>query len=175
MLGSSSQCKRLVSPREPVLGPVALLSSGCVPAWLMCSLLCRALLPEVTACPWPQAGSVFVLGTGTLPSAGAVHGPTQCLCVCECECRHASSCLLLPPEENSLQTEQGLGEGALKALTVGFPLLMFFLLLFCLLGILPVLYIYIYLCICYIFLPPCCCLYAVPFVVQSTGAGRCDL
>lgn len=42
----------------------------------------------------------------------------------------------------------------MKALTVGFPLLMFFLLVFCLLGILPVLYIYV----CYILLPPCCCL-----------------
>lgn len=88
--------------------------------------------------------------------------------LCVCEHRHASSCLLLPPKENRLQTEQGLGEGALKALTVGFPLLMFFLLVFCLLGILPVLYMCIYVIYC-------CFLYAAPFVVYSTGAGRCDL
>lgn len=72
----------------------------------------------------------------------------QWLCVCVCEHRHASSCLLLPPKENRLQTEQGLGEAALEALTVGFPLLMFFLLVFCLLGILPVLYMCIYVIYC---------------------------
>lgn len=68
--------------------------------------------------------------------------------LCVCEHRHASSCLLLPPKENRLQTEQGLGEAALEALTVGFPLLMFFLLVFCLLGILPVLYMCIYVIYC---------------------------
>lgn len=71
----------------------------------------------------------------------------------------AQARILMPassPKGKRLQIEQGLGEGALKALTVDFPLLMIFLLVFCLLGILPVpdictLYIVVslLLCVCY--------------------------
>lgn len=81
------------------------------------------------------------------------------VCVVVHKC--TSSCLLLLPKGNGLQTEQGLGEGALKALTVGFPLLMIFLLVFCLLGILPVLYICILYTVVSLFLSVCCILCSV--------------
>lgn len=72
----------------------------------------------------------MLLGAGTVCRV-----PRSSLCVC------AQACILMPassPKGKQLQTEQGLGEGALKALAVDFSLLMIFLLVFCLLGILPV-------------------------------------
>lgn len=81
--------------------------------------------------------------------------------VCVFVHKHTSSCLLVPPKGNGLQTEQGLGEGALKTLTVGFPLLMIFLLVFCLLGILPVLYICMLYIVVSLLLSVCCVLCSV--------------
>lgn len=78
-----------------------------------------------------------------------------------CVHKHTSSTLLLSPKGNGLQTEQGLGEGTLKALTVGFPLLMIFVLVFCLLGILPVLYICTLYIVVSLLLPVCCILCSV--------------
>lgn len=78
-----------------------------------------------------------------------------------CVQKHTSSTLLLSPKGNGLQAEQELGEGALKALTVGFPLLMIFLLVFCRLGILPVLYICMLYIVVSLLLPVCCILCSV--------------
>lgn len=146
------------------MGPVAILSCSRIPAQLVSSPLCRGSTPEVY-CRWgPQEGS----GQGRCLVLGLRAGARAVASVCVFVHKHASSCLLLPPKGNGLQTEQGLGEGTLKALTVDFPLLMIFLLVFCLLGILPVLYICMVYIVVSLLLSVCCVLCSVKHTSRAT-------
>lgn len=77
-----------------------------------------------------------------LPRAGAVHrGPHSGLCVRVRAQAHILMPASFPKGKQAPNRARAGGKGALKSLTVGFPLVMIFLLMFCLLGILPVLYV----------------------------------